>query len=84
MNLSGNHERSSFSPDGRLLAFADDHAAITVCDLTTGHLRELNDPSRRKVEPFEFSYDNRYLFASVAPTHQIWDLAKLVRFGLCP
>ena len=45
LNLSGTNWASRFSPDGRLLAFANEHAAITVCDLTTGQLEKLHDPT---------------------------------------
>ncbi len=76
MNLSGNYASSSFSPDGRFLAFANGEAVITVCDLATGHLQKLNDPSTDKVVSLEFSYDNRYLLVSAAATYQIWDLAS--------
>ena len=46
MNLSRAYASSSFSPEtGASLAFANGEAVITVCDLATGHLQKLDDPS---------------------------------------
>jgi RNA polymerase sigma factor (sigma-70 family) len=71
--------RCAYAPAAKLLAFADSHAAIHICDVSTGKKRRTIETTARFVEKLSLSADGRLLAVSSVDAAgkgvlQIWDV----------
>ncbi len=80
LGLAGSETLSIFSHDCRTLAIANEEKTITLCNLSSGEQRTIQNPEFEEIVDFRFSHDDRFL-AIDRGRHKprkdyVWDLAK--------